>query len=82
MSSHLKKHKNDYVQYTNAYTYDEQCIALENDGTWNMDLMDILPLATANIFQVNVKIISSRIDRGVIEIKPSMKLPPLLPVPD
>ena len=47
-------------------------------GYWNFDLMDIVPLVIANIFQSQVKILSSVVDRGVLEFLPTMQIQALL----
>ena len=80
VSSQMLEHASQYKSYADETTYEVQCKELINNGTWNIELMDILPLAVANIFQTEIKIISSVADEGVMEFNPSFSIKPLLPV--
>jgi hypothetical protein len=52
--------------------YDKMILDLMQDGIWNVEMADFLPLATANLLQRNITIYSSRLHNPVINIMPDI----------
>lgn len=84
LSSHLlerKEHYKAFVQHRRGMScdefskmYDSKVKDIRKEGIWNVDLADLLPLATANCFNVNITIYSSRLNHPVIEISPDINI--------
>lgn len=84
LSSHLlerKEHYKAFVQHRKGMScdefskmYDSKVKDIRKEGIWNVDLADLLPLATANCFNVNITIYSSRLNHPVIEISPDINI--------
>jgi len=45
---------------------------ISKTGTWNKEIADIAPLAVSNLFQTQISIYSSRLDRPVDNINPDL----------
>ena len=74
IAGHMREFKSHYIEFTDPTKYETHLQEMTNDGYWNFDLMDIVPLVIANIFQCQVKILSSVADRGVLEFLPTMQI--------
>lgn len=55
-------------------TYNQGVCSLKQDGNWNAELSDLLPLATANIYNKRVTIFSSKLSNPVIQISPDLNV--------
>ncbi|MCG8048999.1 MAG: OTU family ubiquitin thioesterase [Candidatus Thiodiazotropha endolucinida] len=49
-------------------TYKQKVDAINSDGSWNVEMSDILPLATANVYKRNITIYTSRLNNPVIHV--------------
>lgn len=54
--------------------YDSKVKDIKKEGIWNVDMADLLPLATANCFNVDITIYSSKLNHPVIEIIPDINI--------
>ena len=81
VSHHFIEHEDVYRQLT---TYEEdyrsQCLLLKNDGYWNCQLFDLLPMVLSNATGARVRIYSSHITQSYTEIAPTAQIKPEVPI--
>lgn len=74
-----KAHYRNFLSYLENLTddekdklYDEYLSDLSQDGHWNIQLADCLPLAVANLYKRQLRVYSSRIANSVYDIVPDL----------
>ena len=66
---HLIQNEEHYKVYmSTSSSYKQKIEDMGRDGNWNIEMSDILPLATANVYKRNITIYSSRLNNPVINI--------------
>lgn len=72
VSQHLLSFEDYYKSMTTlGLQYQSGCKALEKNGTWDVELGDIIPAALANMLQCEVKIFTSSLLRPFMEFIPT-----------
>ena len=81
VSQHLIEHEEVYRPLTTYEDdYGSQCLQLKNDGYWNCQLFDPLPMVLSNATGARVRIYSSHITQAYTEIVPTAQIKPEAPV--
>ena len=80
--NHLRENHEHYInvlsfrsdddEISNRDIYEDTINDIQQDGHWNVELADCMPLAVSNIFKRTIRIFSSRISNQVYDIKPDL----------
>ncbi len=81
LCKHLLENEEHYKGYMANRSMDELDISeqyvekvnqLKGEGVWNVEMSDILPLATANFLNKNITIYTSRLNNPIIHVSPDL----------
>ncbi|MCG8048777.1 MAG: OTU family ubiquitin thioesterase, partial [Candidatus Thiodiazotropha endolucinida] len=82
---HLRENERHYIGYISksiaqdelqlSENYGKMIDILGHNGIWNVEMSDVLPLATANMLQKNITIYSSRLNNPIINVVPNLGTP-------